>query len=198
MKQEMKLTGKDLINIGIYTAILFVLNFVAMFAGIVPFLWTILPGTVALLTAIPFAMMNLKVKKPGAILIMGAIVALIYFVTGQFTVLLLITFVVACIASEAIRFAFHYKDTFVTMTVSFIAFSFGMIGSPLPIWCYGESFFTQIAENGMTKEYIDTLRGFATTENLILMLISPIIGGILGMLIAKVLFKKHFKNAGVV
>ena len=50
----------------------------------------------------------------------------------------------------------------------------------------------------MTKEYIDTLRGFATTENLILMLISPIIGGILGMLIAKVLFKKHFKNAGVV
>ena len=127
MKQEMKLTGKDLINIGIYTAILFVLNFVAMFAGIVPFLWTILPGTAALLTAIPFAMMNLKVKKPGAILIMGAIVALIYFVTGQFTVLLLITFVVACIASEAIRFAFHYKDTFVTMTVSFIAFSFGMI-----------------------------------------------------------------------
>ena len=93
MKQEMKLTGKDLINIGIYTAILFVLNFVAMFAGIVPFLWTILPGTAALLTAIPFAMMNLKVKKPGAIPIMGAIVALIYFVTGQFTVLLLITFV---------------------------------------------------------------------------------------------------------
>ena len=75
MKEEMKLTGKDLVNIGIYTAILFVLNFVAMFTGIVPILWIVLPGTTGILTAIPFALMNLKVKKPGAVLIMGAVAA---------------------------------------------------------------------------------------------------------------------------
>lgn len=194
----MKLTGKDLINIGIYTAILFVLNFLAMFTGIVPTLWIVLPGTTGILTAIPFTLMNLKVRKPGAILIMGLVVALLYFLSGQFTVLLLATFVAGCLVAEIVRFAFRYKDTFISLIISFVAFCYGMIGSPLPIWLYGDSFFAQIAENGMTQEYIKTLRNYTSFNALIVMLISPIVGGILGMLISKLLFKKHLKKAGIV
>lgn len=198
MKAEMKLTGKDLINIGIYTAILFVLNFVAMFTGIIPVLWIVLPGTTGILTAIPFSLMNLKVRKPGAILIMGAVVALLYFVTGQFTVLLLLTFAIGCVLAELVRFLFHYRDTFVSLTISFIAFCFGMVGSPLPIWLYGDSFFEQIAANGMTQDYIASLKNFTSAGFMVMMLISPIIGGALGMLLSRTLFKKHFKKAGVV
>lgn len=198
MNKEMKLTGKDLINIGIYTAILFVLNFLAMFTGIVPTLWIVLPGTTGILTAIPFTLMNLKVRKPGAILIMGLVVALLYFLSGQFTVLLLATFVAGCLVAEIVRFAFRYKDTFISLIISFVAFCYGMIGSPLPIWLYGDSFFAQIAENGMTQEYIKTLRNYTSFNALIVMLISPIVGGILGMLISKLLFKKHLKKAGIV
>lgn len=198
MNKEMKLTGKDLINIGIYTAILFVLNFLAMFTGIVPTLWIVLPGTTGILTAIPFALMNLKVRKPGAILIMGLVVALLYFLSGQFTVLLLATFVAGCLVAEIVRFAFRYKDTFISLIISFVAFCYGMIGSPLPIWLYGDSFFAQIAENGMTQEYIKTLQNYTSFNALIVMLISPIVGGILGMLISKLLFKKHLKKAGIV
>lgn len=194
----MKLTGKDLINIGIYTAILFVLNFLAMFTGIVPTLWIVLPGTTGILTAIPFTLMNLKVRKPGAILIMGLVVALLYFLSGQFTVLLLATFVAGCLVAEIVRFAFRYKDTFISLIISFVAFCYGMIGSPLPIWLYGDSFFAQIAENGMTQEYIKTLQNYTSFNALIVMLISPIVGGILGMLISKLLFKKHLKKAGIV
>ncbi|VUX11579.1 MptD family putative ECF transporter S component [Dorea formicigenerans] len=198
MNKEMKLTGKDLINIGIYTAILFVLNFLAMFTGIVPTLWIVLPGTTGILTAIPFTLMNLKVRKPGAILIMGLVVALLYFLSGQFTVLLLATFVAGCLVAEIVRFAFRYKDTFISLIISFVAFCYGMIGSPLPIWLYGDSFFAQIAENGMTQEYIKTLQNYTSFNALIVMLISPIVGGILGMLISKLLFKKHLKKAGIV
>lgn len=198
MKNGMMLTGKDLISIGIYTAILFVLNFVAMFTGIVPPLWIILPGTFGILTAIPFALMNLKVRKPFAIIIMGAVVALLYFITGQFTVLLLATFAIGCIVSELIRFLFHYQDTFVSLTISFIAFCYGMVGSPLPIWVYGDSFFAQIRENGMTEDYIASLQNYTSAGALAVMLISPIIGGIIGMLIARLFFRKHFKRAGVV
>ena len=198
MKEEMKLTGKDLVNIGIYTAILFVLNFVAMFTGIVPILWIVLPGTTGILTAIPFALMNWTVTKPGAVLIMGAVVALLYFGTGQFTVLLLITFAIGCVAAELVRFLFHYRDAFTSLTISFIAFCFGMVLSPLPIWLYGDSFFKQIVDNGMTQDYVTSLKNYTSVGHLVIMLISPIVGGILGMLLAKLLFKKHFKKAGVV
>ena len=198
MKEEMKLTGKDLVNIGIYTAILFVLNFVAMFTGIVPILWIVLPGTTGILTAIPFALMNLKVKKPGAVLIMGAVVALLYFVTGQFTVLLLITFAIGCVVAELVRCLFHYRDTFTSLTISFIAFCFGMVGSPLPIWLYGDSFFEQIVANGMTQDYVTSLKNYTSVGHLVIMLISPIVGGVLGMVLANRLFRKHFKKAGVV
>lgn len=39
-----KLTGRDLITIGIFSAIYFVLNLAAMITGFVPVLWLLLPG----------------------------------------------------------------------------------------------------------------------------------------------------------
>lgn len=78
-----KLTGRDLITIGIFSAIYFVLNLAAMITGFIPVLWLLLPGVAGILTGIPFMLMESKVRKPGAILIMGAITALLYFVTGQ-------------------------------------------------------------------------------------------------------------------
>lgn len=51
--QNLKLTGKDLINIGIFTAIYFVLSFIGMFLAIIPVLWIIMPGIIAILAGIP-------------------------------------------------------------------------------------------------------------------------------------------------
>jgi len=64
MNLKQKLTGKDVIAIGIYSAIYFVLNFAAMMTGFIPLLWILLPGTAALLTGLPFLMMAVKVPKP--------------------------------------------------------------------------------------------------------------------------------------
>ena len=43
MNQNRKLTGKDVIAIGIYSAIYFVLNFMAMVTGLIPLLWIYFP-----------------------------------------------------------------------------------------------------------------------------------------------------------
>ncbi len=198
MEESKKLTGRDFITIGIFSAIYFVLNLAAMITGIVPVLWLLLPGVAGIVTGIPFMLMEAKVRKPGAVLIMGAITALLYYVTGQFTVLLLITFAVACVLSEVYRAITKYDSNFVHMTISFIIFCYGMLGSPLAIWVYRDSFLAQIQQNGMTAEYVETLSGLISTPMLIVLCISPIIGGLIGALIAKGLFRKHFKKAGVV
>ncbi len=193
-----KLTGRDLITIGIFSAIYFVLNLAAMITGFVPVLWLLLPGVAGILTGIPFMLMESKVRKPGAILIMGAITALLYFVTGQFTVLLLITFAVACILSEVYRAITKYDNNFIHMTISFIIFCYGMLGSPMAIWVYKDSFLAQIQQNGMSAEYVQSLSGLISTPMFIGLCVSPIIGGFVGAMIAKGLFRKHFKKAGIV
>lgn len=193
-----KLTGRDLITIGIFSAIYFVLNLAAMIIGFVPVLWLLLPGVAGILTGIPFMLMESKVRKPGAIFIMGAITALLYFVTGQFTVLLLITFAVACILSEVYRAITKYDNNFIHMTISFIIFCYGMLGSPMAIWVYKDSFLAQIQQNGMSAEYVQSLSGLISTPMFIGLCVSPIIGGLVGAMIAKGLFRKHFRKAGIV
>ena len=120
MNETKKLKGRDLIIIGIFSALYFILNLAAMITGFVPVLWLLLPGVAGVLTGIPFMLMESKVQKPGAILIMGLITAVLYFVTGQFAVLLLITFAVACILPEAYRAITKYDNRFIHMAISFI------------------------------------------------------------------------------
>ena len=197
ISQNRKLTGKDVIAIGIYSAIYFVMNFAAMITGFIPLFWILLAGTAATLTSIPFLLMAVKVPKPGAVLIMGFITAFLYFITGQFTVLILITMLIACVLSETYRYITKYALKFRNLVVAFILFSYGMVGSPLALFVYRESFLAQISET-MSRKYVVAISSYITTPMLILLLVSPIVGGLLGALIAKGIFKKHFEKAGIV
>ena len=197
INQNRKLTGKDVIAIGIYSAIYFVMNFAAMITGFIPLFWILLAGTAAILTSIPFLLMAVKVPKPGAVLIMGFITAFLYFITGQFTVLILITMLIACVLSETYRYITKYALKFRNLVVAFILFSYGMVGSPLALFVYRESFLAQISET-MSRKYVVAISSYITTSMLILLLVSPIVGGLLGALIAKGIFKKHFEKAGIV
>ena len=88
--QKKGMTGKDIITVGIFSAIYFVINFAFMLlSGLHPLLWILMPGLIAVFAGIPFLMMCTKVPKTGAVVLMGFITALIYFVTGQFTVVML-------------------------------------------------------------------------------------------------------------
>lgn len=64
-KNSKALKGKDLITIGIFSAIYFVINFVFMLlSGLHPILWILMPALIALFSGIPFMLMCAKVQKP--------------------------------------------------------------------------------------------------------------------------------------
>ena len=106
-------------------------------------------------TGIPYLMMCAKVQKVGSVLLMGLITGLIYYVTGQFTLVIFITFVLACGLAELTRGRTHYRSMAGNL-VSFVLFSLGMVGSPLPIWLIREDFLRQITEQGMPADYVNT------------------------------------------
>lgn len=192
------LKGKDLITIGIFSAIYFVINFAFMLlGGIHPMLWMLIPGFIAVFAGIPFMLMAAKVQKPGAVFLMGLITALIYFVTGQFTLVILISMASACVLAEVIRSMAKY-DSFKGNSTAYVIFSLGMTGSPLPIWLFKADFLAQITEQGMPADYVSAVEALSSNAMLVVLFVAPIIGGIIGAFIAKGLFKKHFVKAGIV
>ena len=110
MSEPMKcrgMSGKDVITVGIFSAIYFVINFAFMLlGGLHPLLWILMPGFIALFTGIPYLMMCAKVQKVGSVLLMGLITGLIYFVTGQFTPVILVSFKIMNCCFD--KFAFFF------------------------------------------------------------------------------------------
>ena len=78
-----KLQGKDLITIGIYTALYIVAIFVASVANVTPLTFMFYPAISSLLGAVFFIMLATKVQKFGAVIIWGVIVGLLYLVLGM-------------------------------------------------------------------------------------------------------------------
>ena len=165
--------GKDLITIGIFSAIYFVLNFICMLiSGPHPLVWILMPMNIAIVTGIPFLPLRAKVRKFGAVLLMGLLMGLItgmiYYMTGQFTVILLITFGCACLLAEAARAMGKYRGAKAN-TAAFALFSLGMTGSPLPIWVMRGSFLAQIRAQGMAEDYLAELERVSSPLMLVVM-----------------------------
>lgn len=195
--QKKGMTGKDIITVGIFSAIYFVINFAFMLlSGLHPLLWILMPGLIAVFAGIPFLMMCTKVPKTGAVVLMGFITALIYFVTGQFTVVILIAFAVSCILAELCRICSHYRS-FRGSALAYVFFSLGMIGSPLPVWIMRDSFLAQISQQGMPEAYVSTLAALTSPGMIVVLVGAPIVGAILGILLARGMFRKHFEKAGI-
>ena len=138
MSEPMKcrgMSGKDVITVGIFSAIYFVINFAFMLlGGLHPLLWILMPGFIALFTGIPYLMMCAKVQKVGSVLLMGLITGLIYYVTGQFTVVILVSFVIACGSGAhpgPHPLPEHGRKPGILCAV--LPSGVGMVGSPLPI-----------------------------------------------------------------
>lgn len=193
-----KMNGKELITVGIFSAIYFTINLVFMVSGgIHPIIWLMMPAFIALFTGVPYMLLCNKVPKIGAITLMGLITGLIYFATGTFTVVILLTFLAACVIAEIIRKVTGFRST-VGNLMSYVIFSIGMIGSPLPIWLFRNDFLTQIKEQGMGEHYVKVLEELATGKMLVIMILLTIICAFIGAGLSRIIFRKHFEKAGMV
>ena len=83
MKNDAKLKGKDLINVGIYAAIYCVIMTAVAMLGFIPIMMPMLCVLVPLLGGIPMMLFMTKVKKFGMITIYSIIVGLFLWVTGM-------------------------------------------------------------------------------------------------------------------
>ncbi len=191
---ENKINVKDLLNVGIYTALYFVGYFVVALLSVVPVLYPLIYVLGPIVTAIPFFLFLTKVNKFGLVPLMSLILGIIAFLMG-YTWIPVVGFPLFGIVADLIFRSGHYKG-FKRNIVGYWIFSLGIITYQMPLWFLADTYIADMKANygeelvNKIVEYLPPWMGFVAV-GLVL------IGAVVGSFLAKKMLKKHFERAGV-
>ena len=182
MEKTNKLNSKNLINIGIYTAMYLVVFFVVGMMNAVPILYPISLFFVPIVTGIPFMLFATKVKKSGMVFIMALILGLFWFALGH-TWTPLVSYIVAGILAE-IFFKVAKFQNFKLIVMGYCVFSWGAIGCCMPMWVMTDTYMAHIEEE-MGSQYVTQLMQYMPWWMGIAGLGIIFIGGLIGAALGK-------------
>ena len=194
MKNNQKLKGKDLINIGIYAAIYCVLMTCISMLGYIPIMMPMLSVIVPIILGVPMMLFYTKVKKFGMITIMATIVGIYLCVTGMgfWPILFGVVFgFLADLIAKSGSYASGKKSR-----LSYGTFCVLLFGNYLPLYIDREGYFSTRQSFG--AEYINTLGNIMQPWTAPVLIVAAFVCGMLGALLGKALLKKHFVKAGIV
>ena len=195
MKKE-KIKAKDLITVGIFTAIQFVVCMAVAMLGYIPIFIPLLAVLVPLIGGIPFMLFLTKTKKFGMVTIMSVLIGLITCLMGM-GVWVILTDPVFGILADLIFRSGGYASVKKSI-LGYGVFSMWVIGNYIPIVVTRDAYFQMLATGGYGEEYAQTLMHYIPDWSLLPLLAACFVSGILGALLGRVLLKKHFVRAGIV
>ena len=193
-----RLKAKDFINLGIFSVIFIVLFLVCIMVMSVT-IYTQPFGVAlgALLAAPVYMLLRAKAPKTGAIVLFGVLFGLVLFVMGSGWPILLAV-VAGALAAELIARAGKYKsyrNETIGYTVLMVATA---LGSYIPLLTM-KAYYRQLAEtNSIDNAFMAQLVEFISGPYLVLAVAVTVATALLGTLLARRMFRKHFVKAGLV
>ena len=191
----MKLSVKDLINVGLFSVIYFIMFTISGILGYIPICVVILPLIAGILGGIPFVLFTIKEPKLGAVTLMGVIAGLFTFLVGQ-TWLSVVFGLVFGLLADLIMRSGQYKSWTKNM-LGYSVFTLWTVGTMLPMWIMRETFFAGYRENGGTDTYINAVMKLTPNYMILVVIVLALVGGILGACLGRSVLKKHFEKAGI-
>lgn len=190
-----KIQAKDLINVGLFTVIYFVLGCcVAIPIGMVPVFLPILGTLWVILTGIPFMLFLTRVKTFGMVTLMAVLSGLLMGLTGMGFFGVPCGLVFGLLGDLIIRSG-EYKSIKKGI-LGYAVFSLWMVGTYIPMYFMAEQSRADFASQ-FSEEYADKVMSVMPMWSFILVAASIFVFAIVGGLIGKALLKKHFKKAGI-
>lgn len=190
-----KLKTKDLINVGIYSAIYLVITCLLSFLSLIPIMHPLLTIICPIIGSIPFMLFLTKVKKFGMITIMGIIMGIVMLLTGM-GYFCLFTGLVFGFLADLVAKSGKYSSSNKSIIANAV-FSLWYIGNYLASFIIRDSHYQHVIDS-FGKEYADAYMSFYPNWMLPVLFALCFISGIIGSYIGKSLLKKHFKKAGIV
>lgn len=191
MRKALKI--QDLITIGVYTAIYFLLVGVATFVSTVllpGFSVILLPGLCALLTGAVYLLLLKKVHKFGAV-ISTAIVMGLFFVLVGHSILTFLTHLITGIIADYIAKTGNYTNRKINQ-ISFVIFSFGMSSPLIPLWFFKNTAIQDLIKRGKDAAYIENTFAYISTLSFVISFVFAIVCALIGGFIGQKIVDKHF------
>ena len=189
-----RLQAKDLINVGIFTAIYFVIFFAGMMLGYIPIFIPLLGLVCPILCGIPFMLYLTKVKKFGMVTLTGVILGLLNLIMGS-GVLVLVGGIIFGVVSDLILRAGKYQSWKCVLLGNGV-FSLWIMGYVSRMFLTRDDFFSSLVSS-YGQEYVNTLMSYTPGWMFPVLFVVTFIGGILGALLGKAVLKKHFEKRGL-
>ncbi|BDR52502.1 hypothetical protein KIM372_04090 [Bombiscardovia nodaiensis] len=205
------LKTKDLVNVGIYSALYFICMGIAeglttLVTGLLlpGFTSIFVPGIVGLLAGPVYMLLCQKVPRFGAITIMGILMGLFFLISGHFA-LAFIPYALCGLLADAIQ-TFAGKpqepgaDRRWVRVVSYVIFTFGSTGPVLPLWFMKNAYVASLVKRGKSQDYINTLFSHITAPTLVACVAITLVGALIGAYWGDKLVKRYFapKTAAIV
>ncbi len=191
-----KLKIKDLVTIGIFFVIYFVVMFGTGMMGLVPILFLIWPTVLGIVSGTIVQLFMAKVQKSWALLIFGMLSPLLMFSMGH-------TIIVPAVSLLFVGLAefFFRKGKFTSFKYNAISFAFfncWVVGSLSQMLLAKEQYRKIHDAARMDPAFYDTLESLLSWSSLGLVVLGAFVGGLIGAVIGKKMLKKHFEKAGII
>lgn len=192
-----KLKAKDFITIGIFTAILFAVEFAfGMLGYIHPFIVASYVIILPLASGIPMMLFYTKVEKFGMITILSVLLAIIMFVGGM-GYLGAPLIIASGLIADFIAKSGNYKS-FKKIVVSFGVFNLWICSNYFPILVTADAYREDLINNGYSEEYANNLFSAINIKTIGILVVLCFVFGCIGAVLGKAVVKKHFEKAGIV
>ena len=178
-----RLQGKDFINIGIFTAIYFIVIFAAASIGFIPIFIPLISVIVPLVGGIPM------------LTICGFLLGIIMLIAGM-GYWCIPTGLIFGLISDFMMKSCGYKKAKWEILIHGV-FSMWVIGAFIPIVVTREEYYQSLIP-GYGQEYADTLMAYMPDWILPVLLLAAFVSGLAGGVIGRKIFRKHFERAGIV
>ena len=182
---EKKLKARDFITIGIFTAILWVVQMVIMYLGFLsPFVVAGYAVLIPIVTGIPMMLYYARIEKFGLFIFgMGFLGAPVCIAAG----------VIADLIAKSGKYK-SWKKTVISCGV----FNLWVSASYLPLILTADSYKQSLIESGFDASFADTLFTLVTPATYPIIILLCFVCGIIGAFIGKAVVRKNFEKAGIV
>lgn len=199
MNKTNKLTVPDLISIGVFTALYFVLVTIATFASVAIFPGfnnVVLPAFCALISGCVYTLLVVKLQKFGGISVMGIVMGLFFMISGHFIISFAANIVMGIVADCVAKVGKYKSKKWIIL--SYVLFSYGLFGPIIPMWFMKDAYVANLVVRGKDAVYIAELFANINMVTFVLAVVATLICALVGGWFGMKMIKKHFVKAGIV
>lgn len=190
------LNVKDLVTVGIFTALFFIFELV----GSIPFapnpaLTFYQPWGIALLCGPIFLLMTAKVPKFGAITILGVVNGIIWFVMGMHWGMD-VGYVVMGVVADLVAQIGRHRSIKLNIA-AYALFCTGPAGVLLAYAADPSAWASAMLSNGLSQEYVSSMAASVPGGMIAAVFAGTLVIATLSGLVGRALLKKQFEKAGI-